>query len=291
MADLLGETLTPSTLVGDYGVSDRRELRDIFSRFQKEVKPLANLNSQEFLNRILEIECRFMKKLSDPELTLLSLASEIIGVAIKNKNANLGPGFEWGKGREAALESIMLQQEVVKITLANTDPGSGKYNKNVAYYFAILSEIHHDHFQSQEAQDKELGIHLETGFLRGIRGMVTTAFLFNAIGWEVALPEPDWDYLYDIDLVVRSPHGKVFGVDVTAKRYTATGKLMTPFFASRTNPKDATPGFLRENMNFLRVNVPPLISGHSEGFYANRPLGFPHKDKIEKFRKMLEKII
>ncbi len=289
MADLLGETLSPSVLV-PYGISERKDLRTIFSEFRKEIKLLTGLNSQEFLNRILEIEGLFMEKLSGSELKLLALASETIGVAIKNKNANLGPQNERTKSHEAALESIELQREVVKIALANTDSGSGKYNKNVAYYFAILSEIYRDHFQSQRSQDGELGIHLEAGFLRGIRGMVTTAFLFNALGWEVALPDPDWDYLYDIDLIVRTPHGKVFGVDVTAKRYTATGELMTPFFVSRKSPENGTPDFLRESMDFLRVNVPPLASYASEGFYKNRPLGLPNEIKIREFGTMLAQI-
>lgn len=254
---------------------------------KKDLQERGEVGLDELLNRVYSWENKYGEKLTDDEFevfTILSLAIGTVKVVYEKKV---------GKERipeEAALESIATQQEIVRMTLGNLD-NDNRPRRGLMRSFALVTEIFEGYFDPEKGRIKEEAVYTEEGFWQGVQGMVTTALMFNEEGWEVKLPPPELDLKDEIDLLVKNDEGKIYGVDVTAKRphiIDKKGNLSPPFYVEKVDTPDYTPSQLKESINgFIKVNVPPLRHNSSEDFYEDRMTGFPSKKALGEFNNYL----
>jgi hypothetical protein len=188
------------------------------------------------------------------------------------------------------LESVIAQQEILKTVLGNLNE-DGKPKKGVVKSFALVTEIFEDYFDPQNSKLNTSGVEREAGLWQGIQGMITTAFLFREVGWEIRFPPPQLDVNYDVDLIVKNPKGKIFAVDITAKMpqiIDEKGTLSESFCIEKKRVPPYISAKLAEAVEgSIKINVPPLRHYSSQEFYENRITGFPARSAVSKFTSAL----
>lgn len=246
------------------------------------------LSLDELLDRVYDWENVYGEKLTDDEFEVFSILSLVLGT-IKTV-------YENKAGREhtsqnALINSVTTQQEIVKIVLSNLEK-DGKPSRALMRSFGLVTEIFEEYFDPEKGRIEEGGVYTESGYWQGIQGMVTTALLFNNIGWEVKLPPPELDINYGVDLLVKDLENNIFAVDVTAKRpqiIDKKGTMSSSFFVEKKNIPNNVPGNLINNLEgFIKINVPPLNHHSSYKFYENRVAGCPSEETFSRFGNYLE---
>lgn len=248
--------------------------------FRRKLEENGYKSLDELIESVVALEAEFDSySISDSEFEILCLASYLLGVTKKNVEAKKGPvPIEPEAVKKARLEAIELQQRAVKIVLSNADAKTGRYDKGLAKHFLTISSVFAKYFQ-EDSEISDIGAQTESGFLRGVRGMITAALLFDSADWKVALPDAEEDLLGNVDLIVSSPKGKVFEIDVTAKR-PQKDRYEEPFYIEQAG-------------NSIRINIPPLSYPASEGFYRkdiSRAIGFPSQQTIQQFNKLMANV-
>ena len=264
----------------DFKIVNPERFASTATVYRRKLEANGYQSLDQLLESVVTLESEFNSSLiSDGEFEILCLASYILGVTKKNVETKKGPIPAPPESvKKARLEAIELQQTAVRIVLSNCDVKTGKYDIGLAKHFLTISSVFAKYFQT-DSDISGVGVHTESGFLRGVRGMVTAALLFDSADWKVMLPAPAEDLLGNVDLIVVSPHEKVFEVDVTAKK-PQYGRHNEPFYVEREGRK-------------IKINVPPLSYMASEGFYQrniSRAIGFPNKETIQQFNKLLVNI-
>lgn len=259
----------------------------------------GSLCRREFSRRIGELEIKFGQDLKPEEKAVLSLFSQMFSLVswkgeigdLENVDQEQRTGF--------MQESVMLQQEVVKMVTDNIDLEKMEFSRPLARYFLFLTDVFGDLMASDCVDMTE-----NSRLVEGIRGMVTSAFLFKKIGWEVSLPPVDHDVFYGVDLMVRNPEtGRYYAVDVTASLH-GKNRGEDVFELKRVAPHSELRGVGGwKDVHFLRLNVPPIknrgggllsearASYVSRGGIATRALGIPNEDMVKKFVTMLQKAV
>ncbi|MGB6882340.1 MAG: hypothetical protein WBD86_03550, partial [Microgenomates group bacterium] len=199
---------------------------------KKDLDRRGVLSLNELLDRVFIWENVYGEKLTDDEFEVFSILSLVLGTTKAVYEKKVGREHT---PKNALINSVVTQQEIVKTVLANLEV-DGKPNRALMRSFGLVTEIFEEYFDPERGRIKEDGIYTESGYWQGVQGMVTTALLFNDIGWEVKLPHPELDVNYEIDLLVKNPEGNVFAVDVTAKRpqiIDDRGTMSSPFFVEK----------------------------------------------------------
>ena len=286
MVDQLVET----ALVG-YQVAQEGRLESAVSGLSKNLRKDLNergeLSLNELLDKVYYWENIYGEKLSEGEFEVLSVLSMVLGTTKMVLDKSVGVR-KTDVAKSAFLESVTAQQEILKTVLANLGQ-DGKPKRAVAKSFALVTEIFEDYFNPEKPKLTTLGVEREAGLWQGIQGMMTTAFLFREAGWEIRLPPPKLDVDYDVDLIVRSPAGKVFAVDITAKMpqiIDDKGTLSEPFYLEKRGVPHF-PELPEDTKGLIRINVPPLRHHSSQEFYEDRITGFPTAGTINKFTRQL----
>jgi hypothetical protein len=186
--------------------------------------------------------------------------------------------------QEVLLDSISAQQEILSAVWDNLDPQTGEVHENLPYYFLAFSELFEEQYRSGRATSER-----QQGFATGIKGMITTALLFSAAGYEIKLPPWEHDRDFDVDLYVREPKTKrLFAVDITAKR---TGDInFEVLLSGRPLPPEAESAVA----GFISVNVPPIntqeLSSEALRFYQEYGLGIPADSSKADFKDKLKQV-
>lgn len=290
MSDLITEDqfLTPVV------VNSKPELLDAIVGISREIRSefgnRDDIHAGEMLNRVLEWEAIYSNKLDENELEVLSTFSLVLGT-INYKAEKMITGKK-EEIRKAKLESVETQQAVLRVVFSNLDE-EGKPNESIMKLFSWECELFDEYLNPEHPKIIDKGIEPEAGYWQGILGMVTTAFLFKNAGWNIRLPQKEWDVDHDIDLIVKNKEGKVFTVDVTAKmpRYSPeTGETEKAFYIKKWVGGD--------NLDFLPfrglkgnivLNVPPLRCPASYDFYSNRITAYPNEESSKRFSELIER--
>lgn len=249
----------------------------------------GQLNLNELLNRVYNWESIHGEKLSEEEFEVLTILSMVLGTTKMVLDKSVGVRKS-EVARSTFLESAKAQQEILRCVLGNLGEG-GRPNKGVVKSLALVTEIFEDYFDPQNPKLDTSGVEKESGLWQGIQGAMTTAFLFREVGWDIRFPPPEFDVKYDIDLIVVSPTGQVFTVDITAKMpriFDKKGTLSESFYVQ----KEAVPPYYPTQLTevaegVIRINVPPLRHHTSQGFYEDRISGYPAVGAIDKFTRLL----
>ena len=263
----------------DFKIVNPERFASTATVFRRKLEANGYKSIDELIESVVALESEFNSPLiSDREFEILCFASYILGVTKKNVDTKKGLLPTQPEAvRKARLEAIELQQRAVRIVLSNCDVKTGRYDIGLAKHFLTISTVFAKYFQ-EDSDISDVGVQTESGFLRGVRGMITAALLFDSAGWKVNLPPAEEDLLRNVDLIVISPDGKAFEIDVTAKR-PQKGSYKEPFYVERDRGR-------------IRLNVPPLSYTASEGFYKkdiSRAIGFPSEETIQQFKKLLAK--
>jgi hypothetical protein len=291
MTDQIAELASLNKL--EYKVAEPDRFRQVAASYGRKLEQTGFTNLDDLINGVVKLEQEYdMPELTDAEFEILCLTSYVLGTASKNIKSKIRKEEQsYDVLRKARVESIEVQQHAVRLALSNVEAKKGEYDYGVARYFHALSTIFERYFQEEDRILEDPGVYSEAGFLRGIRGMITAAVLFDSAGWKVALPEPEDDYKYDADLFVQSPDGRIFAVDVTARKPNISKGEVEAFYLQ----KSGKPYVLKEGEwvnveGFLRLNVPPLSHSKAVGFYrsdVSRAMGIPSPSTVEQFSKML----
>jgi hypothetical protein len=249
------------------------------------------LSLKEFKRRIGELERDCGEDLKSEEKAVLSLFGQLFSlVDWKNQIGDLEDAD--AEDRVGFMEeSVLLQQEVVRIVAGNVDLEKNEFSMPLARYFLFLTDTFGDLMVSDCVDMKE-----NARLVEGIRGMVTSALLFKKEGWEVSLPPVELDVYCGIDLVVRNPEtGKYYAVDVTASLHNRV-RGEDVFDLTAMEPHFSLKGVGSwKDVGFLRLNVPPLKDSRgglldeakklysSKGGLAVRSLGIPNNKMQEDF--------
>ncbi len=255
---------------------------------------LGSLSITEFEKRIGDLENTWGSSLNGEEKAVLSLFSQLFGFA--NWARKVGPLDLAEREEKTNLieESVLIQQEIVRTVTSNVNLKKLEFSKPLARYFVFLTDVFGDMLVEDHLDMKEY-----SRLVEGARGMVTTAFLFAKIGWEVSLPPTEYDMYYGVDLVVKNPEtGKYFAVDVTSSGSKEHEEL---FFLKRTEPhKELKYSPSWNKVGFLRINIPPLrdirggMNDKAHDFYESkhgqwsRALGIPSKEAGKMFETKLQ---
>lgn len=264
---------------------------DVFStavkKIQKDIhldisqKEALSLN--DILTKVLDWEEEYYDKVHQDEIEALQTLSLMLGMVkfdVERRQDN----------RPAVrLENINIEHEVLKNVFNNLD-AEGKPNKVIARSFGLVTAVFDEllYYKHEKVSDK--GASTRFGIWTGVMGMSTVALMFNSVGWEVALPDPELDLKYEADLIVRNKNGEVYVVDVTA-RTPASDKTLdnesSLFFVNKEESREELKQIVDGLKGTIRVNVPSLISRESEDFYADRKTGFPNDKSLEKFKSLI----
>lgn len=289
MTDQLVET----SLVG-VQVAERSRLESAVGGLSKDlrrdIRERGLLSLNELLNKVYYWENIHGEKLSEQDFEVLSILSMVLGTTKMVLDKSVGVKRDKIE-KSAFLESAQAQQDIVRTVLANLG-ADGRPKRGVVKSLALVSEIFEDYFNPQNPKLDTSGIEKEAGLWQGIQGMMTTAFLFREAGWEIRLPPPELDALYNVDLIVQNPSGKIFAVDVAAKIpqvINEAGALSEPFYVEKKDVPRHYPAELAETVDgCLEINVPPLKHHASQGFYEDRVSGYPDQGAVSKFQQMLK---
>ena len=288
MADQLVET----PLVG-YQVAEGTRLESAIVGLSKDLRRDLNerglLTLNELLDKVYYWENIHGEKLSEQEFEVLSVLSMVLGTTKMFLDKSVGIR-KTDVPKSAFLESVTAQQEILKTVLANLGE-DGTPKRGVVKSFALVAEIFEDYFNPQNPKLDTSGIEREAGLWQGIQGMMTTVFLFREAGWEIKFPPPEHDVNFDVDLIAKNPAGKVFAVDITAKRpqiIDEAGTLSEPFYVQKKGVPPHFPPDLRQGLQgSIKINVPPLRHHSSMAFYEDRITGFPAGSAIDKFTSVV----
>lgn len=254
------------------------------------LRDFAKLNGEvtldEILDKVYGWETDFQDKVSPEEIEALNVLSLTLGTVkyyVEHASQN--------KEVEAKRQSIETQQEILKLVFSNLT-NEGKPNETMTRSFGLVIYAFEKFFDPENSKMVDKGELRERGLWQGVMGMVTTGLLFNHEGWEVAIPPIELDLKHEVDLVVRSPEGKVYSVDITAKRGvfdTESGEKSQTFFVKKYKPRPEVAAAIDNINGTIRVNVPPLCDVDSEGFYADRCAGYPSPSAFAKFGESINK--
>lgn len=286
------ETLSPPAqyLVGH---DSQGEFSKVISQFGHDLKENGALTLDQLIDHALEIESRYMDRLSDDELAVLATLSLLLGTSqreIKTRTSREPTSSE--QRYKVWQETIGVEQEVAGLILSNVGE-DGKPKSEVSKYYRLVASIYEDYFNPESPKLTDAGLERESKFFQGILGSVTTAFLFKSKGYEVRFPPALYDLKWNVDLLVKSPEGELFAVDITAKDPLFREGGQKAAFSVET--KDPPDGFPRHDLTitkgFLRVNVPPLTHHASLGFYEDRSTGYPSESAKSEFSSKIDEIL
>lgn len=268
------------------------EFAMVIRLFEKDLRNNGAVNLNELIEHVLDLESKYQEKITDKELAVLSSLSLLLGTSQRVIEAKTASEKSPARMESARIETIKAQQEITTAILSNLD-GNGKPIPEVSKYYRLVTEVFEDYFNPESPKLNDLGVETEAGFYQGVLGMVTAAFLFKQAGYEVRMPEPQYDLRWDVDLLVQSQEGKLYAVDITARtpRPTEGGEVGNAF---SLDDKSGYPGFLRERLGlsgFLRINVPPLTHHESNEFYEDRATGYPSESAKNRFTQRLGEIL
>lgn len=288
-------------------------LSEAVDEYERQLRVETIDSIPQAIGKVMEIENELGEKLTDEEFRVLCLFSELLGVVHGNVGANKILDKE--KTRETVehknaqkLESIKFQQRMVSAVLTNLDVMNDRVPDGLGKYMFVVGKLFEDYFEK-----KQIGSRDERGFLRGVKAMITTAILFKANGWEVALPDPEDDLHHNTDLIVRNKTGQIYAVDVTTKFFPE--ELRSTIVRDKRDGElyadyvdDAPPRFYVAkgersrnlapdqwtNVRFLSVNIPARNESWDEDNYVplayGREVGIPNYFCVGDFGKMLENL-
>lgn len=264
----------------------RKDLRN-------ELKENGALSLDELLTSVYKWEKEHGARLTDEDFEVLEILSLTLGTSKFILRKNVGKEVKYEDTKMAYLESIRTQQEIVKTVLANLDK-DGKPNQAIMKSLSLTTEIFEEYFDFENPKLTDLGAATEAGYWQGVQGMATTALLFHESGWEVRLPEAELDLHYDVDLLVITPSGDLYAVDVTAKSPRMTddaGSLSSPFTVEKGRMQaNLIRDKLQNLRGFIKVNVPPMRHHSSYDFYEDRLTGYPSKSSFSEFRQKVDEL-
>jgi hypothetical protein len=281
------------TSVVDLHDHERSRLESAIGGLSKDLQGDLNekglLTLNELLDKVYYWESIHGEKLSEQDFEVLTVLSMVLGTTKLVLDRSVGVRKS-EVAKSTFMESARAQQEIIKTVLGSLGE-DGKPKRGVVKSLALVSGIFEDYFNPQNPRLDTSGVEREAGLWQGIQGAMTTAFLFREAGWEVGFPFPEFDVKYDVDLIVVSPVGKAFAVDVTARMpriIDETGTLSEPFYVQKEGVPQYFPKELAEIVEgSIRINVPPLRHHSSQGFYEDRISGYPDISAIDKFKHLL----
>lgn len=172
--------------------------------FARGIAQLQPKTLSELQTAVMELEEKLCNGLDNDAAEILGLGSEILETTKRNIAATHN-NLDYVAGRSkqhidatsARRDSILLQQHVTELVLRHiNDPAKLDFLSKI---YGTIDDMFVKYFISVESPLQDNGINLQRGLLGGIRGMVATALMFRSQGWEVKLPEPEWDYRYEGD--------------------------------------------------------------------------------------------
>lgn len=175
--------------------------------------------------------------------------------------------------QEYKKRSVQIQQEALKEVVSRFDGGKFEDDKAPEYFLATCSVF-------KNLKDRKF-IDDDYCLFAGLRGMVGATLLFAKSGFQIDLPEVNWDANYDIDLLV-SRKGKSYSVSVKSEidyKDPDTDEAFSVRVDKR--PSGLPQGYYDKYRKHIWINIPNITTPDADVFceesFRDRAISNPKK--------------